>query len=436
MNKFKAWLSNVSIKRKFIPLTWFIIICVLSVSFFSFYSLITIDNSSENIIDVNVRSKEQLSEIIRKMYVCRVLGRDILLEDDPEVREYLYAEYITAFNLLDHKMDEYSNRLSGDQLDEFLDIIDQKEIYKESMIESADIRMEGGKYEDALFALQVVTPIATAFFESIDIFLENEQRAMELALEHNDELIFNVFVAAAFVNLLAILAAIFFIRFFSSSMSASLVELEKSLSEIAETGNMKIEIPDHLYTEDEIGRIAAVVDKMKAMLLEYSFNDPLTGGYNAKAYHEELADIFSDGTETEVWCVIADMNNLKLINDVLGHMEGDAAIRKSYYALNESFSKYGKTFRVGGDEFVSLLSSCTAEEVAESIVTITGMIETANTNAEHKFSLAFGFDRFVGNTLDEFSEFFKTVDKKMYDNKLELKQARLSARVVEHSDQS
>ncbi len=430
MKNFSAWLNNVPIKKKFVPLQIIIILCVILISSFSFFSVVAVNTSSENIIDDNVRNKELLSEITRGMYVCRVLGRDILLQEDEVKRLELYEEYIIAFDELDYAMDEFSLLLSGSQLTEFKRIIQEKNAYKESMILSADIWIGGGEYADALYALQVVTPIANDFFGSIDTFSQEEERLLNVALEHNDNLVLNILIFGVIINLIVIVAVSLFIRFFSNNMSFSLETLEASMTKIAETGNMKIEIPKELYTKDEVGRIASVSNNMKTMLLEYSFNDPLTGGLNTKAYHEELNDIFFDNTqEKELWCVISDMNNLKQINDILGHMEGDNAIRKSYYCLNKNFKKYGKTFRVGGDEFVSLLSGCSKTEVEETIHTIISEIQQANEKHTHKYSLAFGFDVFVGNNVEEYNNFFKTVDKKMYDNKETSKQSRMNARV-------
>ncbi len=431
MNKFLNWLNNASIQRKFIPLQWFIIISVVLVSLFSFFSVTMLNKSTESIIEDNVRHKEQLSAIIRNMYVCRVLGRDILLHENAEDRNELYRQYILAFDELDYRMNEFSKFLKGSQLAEFDRIIEEKNVYKKSMILSADIWIGGGAYEDALYALQVVTPIANDFFGSIDDYSNEEEKLLNVALERNKELISNIIISGILVNLLVILAVIIFIQFFSKNMSFSLIKLKMAMSEIADTGNMKIKIPDELYSKDEVGRIASVANKMKDMLLEYSFCETLTGGLNTKAYHEELNDIFADeNEEKDIWCIIADMNNLKLINDTLGHMEGDNAIRNSYYSVNENFQQYGKTFRVGGDEFVSLLKGCSEENIKKTISTIVKQVDKITDKNDIKFSLAFGYGHFTGKTLQEYNDFFKTVDKKMYENKLAIKQARLKARVV------
>ncbi len=437
MKKFVVWLNNATIRKKFLPLQWVVIVNVIIICLFSFLSIALVNYSSQNIINTNVRHKEELSAIIRNMYVCRVLGRDILFAVDEDVKNDYYDDYINAFDELDQKMDAYSKHLSGTQLVEFTRIIEEKNEYKRSMILSADIWIGGGSYDDALHALQVVTPIANEFFGSIDEFSNEEEKIMNEALEVNDGLVITILISGLIVGVAIIVGVVLFIRFFSKSMSTSLIKLEKSMSQIAETGNMKIEIPEELYTKDEIGLIASVANKMKTMLLEYSFNDTLTGGYNAKAYHEEINELFSEeDTQKELWCIIADMNNLKLINDNLGHVEGDNALRNSYYALNGNFGIYGKTFRIGGDEFVSLLSNCTKKEVDLMIIEIETQIAKANKNSVYKYSLAIGVDHFVGKSAKEYNEFFKLVDQKMYDNKIASKQSRMSSRVTHPPDKA
>ncbi len=430
MKKFIDWLNNATITKKFLPLKIFVTVNVFIISLFSFFSIAAINISSQNIINTNVRHKEELSAIIRNMYECRVLGRDILFAVEEDVKLNYYNDYIDAFDELDYRMDEYSKYLSGSQLVEFTRIIEEKNMYKDSMILSANIWINEGDYDEALYALQVVTPIANEFFGSIDEYSFAEEEIMLLALDRNNGLVMTILISGVIIAVAIILGVIFFTSFFTNSINLSLIKLEKSMSLIAETGNMKIEIPSELYTKDEVGRIAGVANKMKTMLLEYSYNDTLTGGYNAKAYHEEINDLFSDNDEQkEIWCVISDMNNLKLINDNLGHIEGDTSLRKAYYSLNSNFEKFGKTFRIGGDEFVSLLVGCSKEELELIIENINKEIDTANKHSMFKYSMAIGYDCFVGNTIEQYNDFFKSVDKKMYDDKSANKQSRMHARV-------
>ncbi len=430
---YKKWLKNAPVAKKFIPIQLLTCFLLLIVSIVSIISVSTVNNSAQQIINENVQNREDLNTIIRDMYVCRVLGRDILLRVTVEESEELYDDYIAAFDELDNKMDEYAARLSDEKLDVFNDIIVEKNKYKESMIASAEIKIQGGDYFEALEALTIVTPIANAFFNSIDAFLAEEQAIMDEALAHNEASVTMVYVVSIAIDIIAIIILIVMIRAFVRAISGSLITLEKSVSEIADTGNMKIDIPNELFTQDEVGRIAVVVDDLKHRLLENSFADVLTGGLNATAYHEEINGAFLDeepGKEIRLWCVISDMNNLKQINDNLGHIEGDAAIRACYKVLDQSFEGMGKVFRVGGDEFVSVLYGCNEEELEEKLKGISARIDTMNSRSEYRYSIAHGFGEFVGTSRAEFEEFFDTVDKKMYKNKTELKEARMNARVT------
>ncbi len=434
LTNFKSWLLNAPIGKKFLPIQIIIYSLVLLITILTVTAVITVNNSSRLIIDENVRDREALSQIVRTMYVCRVLGRDILLQDDIMERQILYIDYIYAFDDLDTQMDEYVQDLSGIKYDQFMAIIAEKEIYKDSMLLSAEIKMTTGDFDDALEALTSVTPIANDFFGSIDTFMAEEEALMEAALNANDLMVNRSLLMVVCANILVIIVLIVVVRIYIRAMSYSLVSLEQSVSAIAATGNMRTDIPAHLFTKDEIGRIAIVVDQLKTMLLENSYTDVLTGGLNATAYHEELKDIFELKKEQSFWCIISDMNNLKLINDQLGHIEGDNAIRTSYAVIDEQFNEFGKTFRVGGDEFVSLLFNCNEEDITTRLSLVNERIKSLNTHDQYQFSLACGYSQFSGSTRSEFDDFFKVVDKQMYKHKTEFKQARLKARVMPEQD--
>ncbi|HWQ42679.1 MAG TPA: diguanylate cyclase [Desulfosporosinus sp.] len=49
-----------------------------------------------------------------------------------------------------------------------------------------------------------------------------------------------------------------------------------------------------------------------------------------------------------------DIDNLKMINDTFGHLEGDKAIKKATQTLRATFCELDIITRLGGDEFVVL----------------------------------------------------------------------------------
>ncbi len=422
---YKKWLQNAAIKKKFIPTQILIISAILIMGFVSFFSVYTLNTISQNIFNTNVAHSEMLHEIVTTMYRCRVLGRDILLTDDNEQQLTYYADYIIAFETLDSQMVEFSKTLEGDKKERFDAIIIEKDKYKESMILSSDIQIQDGNYEEAVIALKSVTPIANEFFGSINSFLEDETKLMEEALEKNDAAVVTVLIVVILINILVFVLIFISTQTFAKSITDSLIKLEKSVLSISNTGNMKNPIDESLFTNDETGQIAKVVDKLRRLLLAHSYNDTLTGGYNAKAYHEEINDLFIEEfgkpVEQRFWCIVFDMNNLKLINDNQGHVEGDYAIKTTFSVINSVFKDYGKVFRIGGDEFFAMVYNLTEDEIAERISIVEGKISELNSNRVQKFSVAIGYDEFIGSSKEEFEEHFKIVDKKMYINKEELK---------------
>ncbi len=86
--------------------------------------------------------------------------------------------------------------------------------------------------------------------------------------------------------------------------------------------------------------------------------DSLTGVKNKHAYaewEEKINRAIKNGEQDPFAVVVCDINSLKAVNDLYGHNEGDACIKKACMKICHIFS-HSPVFRVGGDEFVVLLS--------------------------------------------------------------------------------
>lgn len=91
--------------------------------------------------------------------------------------------------------------------------------------------------------------------------------------------------------------------------------------------------------------------------------DMQTGTYNRNAYEELCRGILSGHTAV----VSFDLNYLKHVNDSYGHDVGDRYIKWAADLIRECFEKYGKIYRVGGDEFVAIMESVDSAEVENAV---------------------------------------------------------------------
>lgn len=103
--------------------------------------------------------------------------------------------------------------------------------------------------------------------------------------------------------------------------------------------------------EQEYARDLSIARKMATV-------DSLTGVKNKHAYaqwEEKIDAEIKAGQRLPFAAVVCDVNNLKAVNDLYGHKEGDACILKACRKICAVFS-HSPVFRVGGDEFVVLLT--------------------------------------------------------------------------------
>lgn len=91
----------------------------------------------------------------------------------------------------------------------------------------------------------------------------------------------------------------------------------------------------------------------KEKLLYVSNTDALTGCLNRHAYETDINKL----DLKKEWVYISlDLNSLKHINDTYGHDVGDEMICAAAACMTASFGEFGKVYRIGGDEFVVIVT--------------------------------------------------------------------------------
>lgn len=83
--------------------------------------------------------------------------------------------------------------------------------------------------------------------------------------------------------------------------------------------------------------------------------DQLSGVGSRYAFSQDMEQWEKEPLPADVVVFSADLNYLKIINDTFGHDAGDRMIQQAGQCLLQTFSAYGKTYRTGGDEFISVI---------------------------------------------------------------------------------
>jgi diguanylate cyclase (GGDEF)-like protein/PAS domain S-box-containing protein len=95
-------------------------------------------------------------------------------------------------------------------------------------------------------------------------------------------------------------------------------------------------------------------------------HDPLTGLFNRRRLIEELTLEIKlmrrDGHPSSL--LMLDLDNLKEVNDSLGHQAGDALVRQTAELLRDRLRETDSVGRLGGDEFAVLLRGSRVNEAA------------------------------------------------------------------------
>lgn len=131
---------------------------------------------------------------------------------------------------------------------------------------------------------------------------------------------------------------------------------------------------------DESGEILKVIfavqdidedKKREESLLIKSNVDELTGCLNRRAFEEEMQSL---EVTDEFAYVSIDVNGLKVINDTMGHAAGDELIIGAAKCMKRVMGKFGKIFRIGGDEFVIIMriDFQTMNDLRQQFVAVTG----------------------------------------------------------------
>lgn len=148
-----------------------------------------------------------------------------------------------------------------------------------------------------------------------------------------------------------------------------------------------------------------------------SMHDQLTGLYN-RAFFEEEMQRLSQSRDYPIALITADLDDLKLVNDSLGHEAGDRLLKAAAAVLSKAVRSEDILARVGGDEFAVILTK-TSDGGAEKIAA--RMREILDEYNRHHGDLPLGLSIGLAVAPDakkSLHEVFRHADDLMYRDKL------------------
>jgi len=152
-------------------------------------------------------------------------------------------------------------------------------------------------------------------------------------------------------------------------------------------------------------------------ILQKSRYDELTNVANRKYFNEVTGKMIQIPESYPICYLMADINGLKLTNDVFGHAKGDELIVKIASVLSSCCRNSDIVARIGGDEFAILFTNTDAGMAASLVDRINKKLDRQDYDSV-KPSVSMGYA--VKKSIDdgvEFDSIVKSADAMMYINK-------------------
>lgn len=103
------------------------------------------------------------------------------------------------------------------------------------------------------------------------------------------------------------------------------------------------------YLQEQVAEQKRQIREQTALLKRMSFEDSMTGLFNRNRFNY-MIDRYQHQQGTPLGIACFDLNGLKAVNDLYGHMAGDQLICLMAKHIKNAFP--GKGYRIGGDEFI------------------------------------------------------------------------------------
>ncbi len=237
-----------------------------------------------------------------------------------------------------------------------------------------------------------------------------------------------VLFVSILVSLSILAMAMYSTHIIISGFLKPLRDLTTAAEQLAD-GKMDVDL--NYSDEDEIGALSKTFVMMSTSLRHYfdhfhslAYTDKLTGLNNKAAFDITKGVIESemDMGRASFSIVVMDVNNLKKINDSLGHEKGDLLLQHATQCMRTAFTGY-PLYRIGGDEFCSIVNN---DDPRILIERMQGLVDDMSKKDYPFFGIPYqvaaGCAVYNRGSDPTFADVFNRADEAMYVNKKALKE--------------
>jgi diguanylate cyclase (GGDEF)-like protein len=122
------------------------------------------------------------------------------------------------------------------------------------------------------------------------------------------------------------------------------------------------------------------------------------------------------------------MDDLKIINDTFGHEEGDVAIKQTAIALRQTFREQDLIARIGGDEFIIVLTTSKENLILEKTILkrLDNILLKYNhtSNKNYILSISMGVTSTIDSPDKDLETLMREADEKLFEKKRVKKRGR------------
>ena len=187
-------------------------------------------------------------------------------------------------------------------------------------------------------------------------------------------------------------------------------------------------IPEMLMTSGVVTLICVAMfvalDNPDKKYKEQAMWDFLTGLKSRNSYDRDIkmyTERYGVNNKRRIGFIVADLNNLKTINDNYGHVEGDRLLTAAAEAMRKNLVHADHIYRIGGDEFVALYLSPDDLIIVEEMEKVRQHC-LAETGFPVPLEIAMGYYADIAH--GSLEPIFNEADRLMYENKKFMKQKK------------